>query len=149
MPPCLCLDMWRVICVNVNTKIQHAPSMYHKWERLDYGVKKKCASNESNKPILPPKDTKYIQMLVGNFLYYDIAVEPTMLLAWRTLAPEQLKTIKRNQRNSETFTWLMCHKRIYQIEVEWNINYCNSSQNTIIKGKYPRKTYIRWHTCKY
>ena len=81
MPPCLCLDMWRVICVNVNTKIQHAPSMYHKWERLDYGVKKKCASNESNKPILPPKDTKYIQMLVGNFLYYDIAVEPTMLLA--------------------------------------------------------------------
>ena len=68
------------------TKPLHEP---HKWERPDYGAKKKWASNESNKPIITTEKRKYIQKLVGKFLYYEIAVELTMLMALGTLAPAQ------------------------------------------------------------
>ena len=29
IPPCLCHDMWRESCMNINTKWQHALSMHH------------------------------------------------------------------------------------------------------------------------
>ena len=44
------------------------------------------ASNERNKNILPTEGIKYIQNLVGKFIYYARAVEPTMLVTLEILA---------------------------------------------------------------
>ena len=51
----------------ITTCPQHAP---HKWGLPYNGAKTQWAVNESNKPILPPEDTKYIQKVVGKFLFY-------------------------------------------------------------------------------
>ena len=48
----------------IPTRPQYEPQ---KWEIPDYGSKTQWADNGSNKPILTPKDRKYIQKLVGNF----------------------------------------------------------------------------------
>ena len=56
-----------------------------KWQGPEYGAKTQWAANASNKPILPHEDRKYKQNVVGKCLYYDIAVDPTMLVALVTL----------------------------------------------------------------
>ena len=72
----------------IPTRPQHAP---HKWERPNYGAKNQWAANESDKPILPTEDRKYIQKVVGNFLCYERSVEPTMLVELGTLVIAQSK----------------------------------------------------------
>ena len=55
------------------------------------GAKTQWEGNDSDKPILPHEDIKYIQMVVGNFLYYARAVDPIMLVDLVTLAAAQPK----------------------------------------------------------
>ena len=55
------------------------------------GPKTQWASNERDKPILPPEDLKYIQKVVGNFLYNEISVDTTIILALGTFTVEHSK----------------------------------------------------------
>ena len=65
--------------------------MHHtNWKDQIMG-KNKWASKDSDKPILPPEDRKYIQKEVGNILYYARAVDPTMMITLGTLSAVQLK----------------------------------------------------------
>ena len=65
---------------------QNAPQ---KWEQIYYGAKNQWAPNESDKNILPPEDRKYIQKLVGTFIYYARVVKPTTMVELGTLAATQ------------------------------------------------------------
>ena len=62
----------------ISTCPHNAPQ---KWEQIYYGAKNQWAPNESDKNILPPEDRKYIQKLVGTFIYYARVHEPTIQVA--------------------------------------------------------------------
>ena len=47
------------------------------------------ATKEDDSPLLLPKDTKYIQSVVGSFLYYARAIDNTMLPALSQIAHQQ------------------------------------------------------------
>ena len=62
---------------------QHAP---HKWELPDYGAKTQRAKEVISLDILPEHRIKLIQKLVGTFLYYGWAVDPTLLVSLGLIA---------------------------------------------------------------
>ena len=67
----------------IPTPPHHSP---HKWNIADYGARTQWEGYKSNKPILLPKDIKYIQKVVEKFLYYAGAVDLTMLVYLVALA---------------------------------------------------------------
>ena len=97
--------MWRVPCMNINTKFPHAPIMHHTngneyimgmsilWKKTQY------ASNERDKLIPPPEDRKYIQKEVRIFFHDEIAVNPTMILSLCTLEASQSKIIEDTKQS--------------------------------------------------
>ena len=58
------------------SRLQHAP---HKWTEPVYGKTRQYAIEKDNDPILKADDTKTVQSLVGNSLYYARALESPML----------------------------------------------------------------------
>jgi len=54
-----------------------------------YGAKVQYARAESTEPILDDAKKKYIQQVLGTFLYYARAVDPPMLVALRAIAADQ------------------------------------------------------------
>ena len=63
----------------VHTKIpQHAP---HLWSVPAYGKRPQMAPDPEKRNILDKKDTKRVQSVVGNMLYYALSVDTTMLQA--------------------------------------------------------------------
>jgi len=54
-----------------------------------YGQKVQYATNDKPMPILPKKESKRIQQIIGSLLYYARAVDPTLLVALGTLASQQ------------------------------------------------------------
>ena len=78
--------------MNINTKSPHAPQHApHKLEISYYGYKYQWEKNDSNKPIILPEDIKYIQNVVGDFPYYERAVDPTMMVAFGAFVASQSK----------------------------------------------------------
>ena len=71
----------------------HPHNAPHKWELPDYGAKTQWVANESNKPIIPPEYSKYVQNLVVKFLHYARSVEPTMLVALEILGLFQISEV--------------------------------------------------------
>ena len=67
---------------------QHAP---HKWIHRTYGAKAQLATIEKDLPPLSSKETKYIQKVVGCFLYYGRAVDLTILPTVNKIAIDQSK----------------------------------------------------------
>ena len=69
----------------------HPQYATHKWEQPDYGAKHQWEPNESDKTILQTENRIHIQKLVGDFIYYEKSVGPTMLVVLDTLAAAQSK----------------------------------------------------------
>ena len=55
----------------------------------NYGAKQQFAKEESNEPVLGKENKIYIQQVLGTFLYYVRAVDPTTLFTLSAIASEQ------------------------------------------------------------
>ena len=73
---------------------QHQP---HKHNIPNYGAKQQYAELESNEPQLGESDEKYIQQVLGTFLFYARAVDRTMMVALSTISSEQASPTHKNQ----------------------------------------------------
>jgi hypothetical protein len=67
---------------------EHAP---HKWNPPIYGAKTQFVKDETISPALSDKDVNKLQQLTGTLLYYDRAVDPTLIMPINVLASEQSK----------------------------------------------------------
>ena len=56
-----------------------------------FGAKRQYAKEIPNLPILPLKDIRYVQTVVGSLLYYSRAVDPTILVTINEIAAVQSK----------------------------------------------------------
>jgi hypothetical protein len=79
----------------------HAPS---KWPPPSYGTKVQLTSPTDESPKHTAKETKLLQCVIGTFLYYARAVNPTMLhILSITLLPHKPKAPKAQQFKWSTF----------------------------------------------
>jgi hypothetical protein len=62
--------------LHITSKPQHAP---HRWKPPSYGAKQQLTPPEDASAKLPPHETIVIKSIVGSFLYYGRAVDPTIL----------------------------------------------------------------------
>ena len=58
---------------------------------ITYGAKVQSPIPEDESPLLQGKDIKFVQQVVGSFLYYARAVDPTILMALSSIAADQSK----------------------------------------------------------
>ena len=72
----------------------------------NYGAKQNFEEAESNEPVLGKETKKYIQQVLGTFLYYACAVDPTMLVTLRIIASEQASPTKPTMKKMISF-WIM------------------------------------------
>ncbi len=77
-------------------KFQHPPPIKaqdapHGWNKPVYGSKVQYAADEDDSDLLAPKAITWIQQIVGTFLYYAMAVDPTMLVALGSISEAQTK----------------------------------------------------------
>ena len=72
------------------TRLQHAP---HRHNKLLYGqrIQFSDSQDDTKEVFLSASSKTLIQRIIGIFLYYGIALDLTMLVALRTLAPQQSK----------------------------------------------------------
>ena len=63
----------------------------HAWNQPTYGAKVQYAEALDTSPRLSAEETTRIQQIIGTFLYYGIAVDPTMLVAIGSIAATQAK----------------------------------------------------------
>ena len=69
----------------------------------NYGAKTQFTKEEDNAPILNATKKKFIQEVIGVFLYYARAVDCTMLCALSTLASQQAKPTKNTMTRVKQF----------------------------------------------
>ena len=69
----------------------------------NYGAKQQFAKEESTEPPLGKEEQKYIQQVIGTFLYYARAVDSTMLVALSAIAAEQSKPTKTTMDKVDQF----------------------------------------------
>ena len=80
-------DMWRVPCMNINKKGQQDHIMHHtNCKEHIMGPKLNGKPMRATNLSSHLKTQKYIQRVVGNFLYSVRAVDPTMLVALGVLS---------------------------------------------------------------
>ena len=60
------------------SKPQHSP---HRYTSIQYGSTPQLATPNDTSPLIPKSQHKYIQSIVGSFLYYGRDVDPTILTA--------------------------------------------------------------------
>ena len=60
-----------------------------------YGVRVQIAEPEDNTPLLPEERLKFIQQVVGVFLYYAIAIDNTILVALSEIGSEQSRATSK------------------------------------------------------
>lgn len=69
-------------------KEQHTP---HRWERPHYGVIQQLTPKEDSIEYLSAQNATYVQKVVGSFLYYGRAMDPTILTAINKIGLQQAK----------------------------------------------------------
>ena len=69
----------------------------------NYGAKQQFSEAESNEPVLGKEAKKYIQQVLGTFLYYARAVDLTMLAALSAIASEQASPTQSTMKKVEQF----------------------------------------------
>ena len=87
----------------------------HRWTDPAYGQRLQMAPDPESSELLDQKGTKLIQTVVGIFLYYARALDPTMLRA--------LNEISRIQARPTKDTWA---------KAKWFPNYAATYPNAII-----------------
>ena len=76
-------------------KLQHHPPVLqqhspHQWNLPNYGsTEPQMAHQEPELPKLAPPESNTVQQVVGCFLYYARAVDPTMLVSLNIITSEQ------------------------------------------------------------
>jgi hypothetical protein len=70
------------------TRPDHAP---HTWNPPIYGAKTQYVEDETTSPALSNKYVNKLQQLTGTLLYYDRAVDPTLIMPINILASAQSK----------------------------------------------------------
>ena len=63
----------------------------------------KFAEIESNEPVLGKESKKYIRQVLGTFLYYARAVDPTMLVALSAISSEQAYPTRATMKKVDQF----------------------------------------------
>ena len=71
---------------HIQLKQRNSP---HKHVPPTYGAKIQYAAPDDDGPLLSDAKIKYIQQVVGVFLYYGIAIDNTILVALGDIAAEQ------------------------------------------------------------
>ena len=79
---------------------QHCP---YEPNPVKYGAKSDEIIHEKESPLLDKEDKKFIQQVVGSFLYYARAVDMTILTALNAIATEQAKPTKRTMERVHQF----------------------------------------------
>ena len=68
----------------------HSP---HQWKAPKYvSTEPQLAHPEDDSPELNPEETNIVQQVVGTFLYYARAVDPTMIVALNKISAQQSKS---------------------------------------------------------
>jgi hypothetical protein len=70
------------------TRPEHAP---YTWNPPVYGAKTQYVEDENNSPALSAKDVNKLQQLTGTLLYYDRAVDTTLIITINVLASAQTR----------------------------------------------------------
>ena len=73
-------------------KPQYAP---HQWTKPAYGKTTQYAPEPDRSELLDSKGQRYIQSIVGTFLYYARAIDPTILPALNEISTQQSKPTKK------------------------------------------------------
>ena len=80
-------------------KMQDAP---HPWNDPAYGAHKQYADRD-NSPFVNDKIKTLIQQIIGSFLFYGRAVDPTMLTALNAFAEYQVQPTEQTKKNIDHF----------------------------------------------
>ena len=80
-------------------KMQDAP---HPWNTPAYGAHKQYATND-NSPHLDDEMKTFIQQVIGSFLFYGRAVDPTILTTLNSIAKHQATPIEETKKNIDHF----------------------------------------------
>ena len=75
-----------------------------------YGTRVQFAEPEDDKPLLPEEIIKFIQKVVGVFLYYAIAIDNTLLVALRDIGSEQSRATFKTMEELQQLLALVTHK---------------------------------------
>jgi hypothetical protein len=92
---------------------EHSP---HTWSPPIYGAKTQYVEDKTTSPALSDKDVNKLQELTGTLLYYDRAVDPTLIMPINVLASEQSKATA------------ITADKVIKI-----LNYCNTHPETKIR----------------
>ncbi len=82
------------------SKLQHQPYPHVK---PNYGVKAQYTEDTDTSELLPKEDKKFIQELIGTFLYYAQFVSSTMLAALGSIATKQASPTKNTMKKVQQF----------------------------------------------
>jgi hypothetical protein len=77
------------------TRPQHCPYVPHP---VQYGKDNQKINPVDDSPLLDADGKKYIQQVVGSFLYYARAVDPTILMALSDIATQQNKPTENTRK---------------------------------------------------
>ena len=77
---------------------QYAP---HRWTQPAYGQKVQFAPNKKKCDLLDGKGKRRTQSIVGTFLYYGRAVEPTVLTALNDIATDQANPMTETHKKKQ------------------------------------------------
>ena len=69
----------------------------------NYGAKRQFIETESNEQVLGKEAKKYIQQVLGTFLYYARVVDPTMIVALSAIASEQSSPTRAKMKKFDQF----------------------------------------------
>jgi hypothetical protein len=93
--------------IDAPKRAQHSP---HNHIEPNYGSKQQFVPEPDNSPALEQKQITRLQQIIGTFLFYDRAVDSTMLPALETLAQAQTRgTMDSNNGSGYTTTQLCRH----------------------------------------
>ena len=97
----------------------HASSKY---TAPQYGLKKQV-NKVDNSPPMTKEDRKTPKQVVGYFLYYSRATDPTMAHKLNVLATSITKGTKETMKNMEHFLKLLCNisRCKNQVSYKWHI----------------------------
>ena len=99
MPEYISKDLTRLNHPAPN-KPQYAP---HRWTAPSFGQRLQMASDPDSRKLLNQKGIKFIQTVVGIFLYYARALDPTMLCALNEISRIQARPTKDTTAKAKWF----------------------------------------------
>ena len=132
MSPYLCKDMWSVSCMNINNKSKNTPactsqmlnnrllgqnSVVGQWEQQTYPP-------TWRHKIYTKGGSKFSILFNSSWIHHVVSIS--------NIISGTFKSDRIHQTSSGPFTWLLCHKPIFQIEITFHKNDIAHIQRCII-----------------